>query len=120
MEGEKMERQFVETPTFSRHWSSMGLTDEDLREMQNFIMTHLDAKNTIPGTEGIRKIRWDARGKGKRGGVRTIYIDFLSSEEIFFLYCYPKNQQDDLSEREKHVLNRIVRELKNTLISRGR
>ena len=115
-----MERRFVETPTFSRQWSSLELTDEDLHEMQNFTMTHLDAKNIIPGTEGIRKIRWEARGRGKRSGVRTIYIDLLSSEEIFFLFCYPKNQQVDLSEREKSMLNRIVREIKDTLKSNGR
>ncbi len=115
-----MRRGFVETPTFSKQWCSLGLTDEDLREMQNFIMTHLDAKNVISGTEGIRKIRWEARGRGKRSGIRTIYIDLLSSDEIILLFCYPKNQKDDLSEREKSMLNLVVREIKDTLESKRR
>ncbi len=95
-----MKKTFIETPTFSKQWASIGLSDEDLREMQNFILSHLDAKNIISGTEGIRKIRWDAVGRGKRGGSRTIYIDIISTKEIFFLYCYPKNKQVNITQKK--------------------
>jgi len=32
-----------------------------------------EAGDRIPGTGGLRKLRWAARGKGKRGGSRVIY-----------------------------------------------
>ncbi len=44
------------------------------REMETAIAADPTAAPVIPGTGGIRKLRWSGSGRGKRGGVRTIYF----------------------------------------------
>ncbi len=44
------------------------------REMETGIAADPTAAPVIPGTGGIRKLRWSGSGRGKRGGVRTIYF----------------------------------------------
>jgi hypothetical protein len=38
----------------------------------DYLIDHPDAGNVIPGSSGARKLRWAAKGKGKRGGARII------------------------------------------------
>ena len=58
---------FVELTPFAEfrreHW-----TDEDLRAFQSFLLVSPEAGNLIPGGGGLRKVRWAAQGRGKRGG----------------------------------------------------
>jgi mRNA-degrading endonuclease RelE of RelBE toxin-antitoxin system len=64
----------------------------------------------IPGSGGLRKIRWKAKGKGKRGGIRVIYYWITAEDTIFMLLAYEKLAQDDLTPAQAKVLRRIVRE----------
>ena len=62
---------FVELPpfiAFAAEWWS----DEDLRRLQNALLTQPDAGDLIRGGAGLRKLRWSAQGRGKRGGARVI------------------------------------------------
>lgn len=43
-----------------------------------------------PNSGGIRKIRWNSRGKS--GGVRVIYFNRLTNGEIWLLTLYSKKQ----------------------------
>ena len=58
---------FVELTPFAEfrreHW-----TDEDLRAFQSFLLVSPEAGDLIPGGGGLRKVRWAAQGRGKRGG----------------------------------------------------
>ena len=64
----------------------------------------------IQGSGGLRKLRWGAAGRGKRGGLRLIYF-WAASEELFYmLYAYPKNVQDDLTPTQVRTLRRLVQE----------
>lgn len=69
-----MKAVFVELPPFERHRAAY-LDDEAFRGLQNLLMMHPEAGNLIPGTGGLRKLRFadSQRGKGKRGGLRLIY-----------------------------------------------
>jgi len=59
---------------------------------------------------GVRKLRWQAKGRGKRGGLRVIYY-WAAEEELFYmLYIYPKNEQGDLSATQLRQFARLVRE----------
>ena len=58
---------------------------------------------------GLRKIRWLAEGRGKRGGVRVIYYPMPARSVILMLLVYPKNQQDDLTSEQKRRLAQLVR-----------
>jgi hypothetical protein len=66
--------------------------------------------DVIPGTGGIRKLRWRAKGKGKSGGVRVIYYTYDETQPIFALLTYSKNEADDLTADEKRTLSSIAAE----------
>ena len=63
---------FFEPTPFVRfreqHW-----TDDELRGLQRFLLVTPTASDVIRGTRGLRKLRWAAPGRGKRGGARVIY-----------------------------------------------
>ena len=56
----------------------------------------------------MRKVRWAAAGRGKRGGVRIIYYWAVQKETILLLYLYSKNTQTNLSARQLRDLRRIL------------
>lgn len=70
------------------------------------------AGDVIPGAGGARKLRWAARGKGKRGGARIIYVYVVISARIYLLRCYVKNVRTDLTPQEKKELRQIAAHLK--------
>jgi hypothetical protein len=73
-----------------------------------------DAGDLIPGTGGLRKLRWAVPGRGKRGGMRIIYYWVMPKDQIFMLLAYRKNQQDDLTAEQKRLLVKLVmKELEN-------
>ncbi len=86
------------------------LSDEEYRLLQRTLVLRPDAGELIPGSGGLRKIRWSAKGHGKRGGVRVIYFWAVSQERILMLLIYAKNEQDDLTPDQLKVLKRIVEE----------
>jgi hypothetical protein len=62
----------VETAVFTRRAEKL-LTPEEHEELTTYLSIYRDAGDEIPGTGGVRKLRFAARGKGKSGGVRIIY-----------------------------------------------
>lgn len=107
-----MNRTFKEVPSFTVKWKSLGLTDEDLRTLENILLKEPKAGDTIPGTGGLRKIRIPMDGIGKRGGGRVIYVDIEIKECIYLLNVYAKNERTDLSDKERKMLMKLVDVLK--------
>lgn len=107
-----MERTFIEVPAFTKKWHDLGLTDDDLRELENILLEDTKAGDTIQGTGGLRKIRIPLEQKGKRGGARVIYVDVEVKESIYFINVYSKKEKDDLTEAEKKALKAVVKLLK--------
>lgn len=70
------------------------------------------AGDVIPGAGGVRKLRWAARGKGKRGGARIIYLYLVLEASIYLMRCYAKNVKTDLTEDEKKQLRQMAVHLK--------
>lgn len=66
----------------------------------------------IPNSGGTRKLRWAAKGKGKRGGARIIYLYVVIDARIYLLRCYAKNAKVDLTADEKNELRKIAAYLK--------
>ncbi|HYU09472.1 MAG TPA: type II toxin-antitoxin system RelE/ParE family toxin [Gemmatimonadales bacterium] len=64
----------------------------------------------IPGSRGLRKLRWGGRGRGKRGGLRVIYYWALGEQTFYILYVYAKNEQGDLTPAQVKTLRRVVQE----------
>jgi hypothetical protein len=77
-----------------------------------YLIDHPDAGDVIPGAGGARKLRWAAKGKGRRGGARVIYLYVVIAARIYLLRCYSKNVKTDLTEGEKQELRRIAAHLK--------
>lgn len=95
--------EFVETPLFSKTLERY-LSDEEYAELQSFLSEHPDAGEVIPGSGGVRKLRWASQGSGKRGGLRVIYYLQLAQGQIWLLTLYRKNVKEDIP---VHVLKKI-------------
>lgn len=109
-----MNRSFVEVPMFTAKWWELGMTDEDLRELQKVLLQNPKKGDSIAGTGGLRKIRipMENRGKGKRSGARVLYVDVEIKELIYFINVYSKDEKDDLSEDEKKAFKAVIKFLK--------
>lgn len=107
-----MNRTFKEVPMFTKKWELLGLTDEDLRALENILLENPKFGDTIQGTGGIRKIRIPLENTGKRSGGRVIYVDIEVKETIYFINVYAKNEKDDLTEEEKKAFKEVAKMLK--------
>jgi len=87
--------QLIESSLFSRHVYD-HLNEEEYVALQWHLMVDPAAGDVIRGTGGVRKLRWAAKGKGKRGGIRVIYYWQNSAGEIWLLALYAKNEMDTL------------------------
>jgi mRNA-degrading endonuclease RelE of RelBE toxin-antitoxin system len=99
----------VETSIFTRQVTEL-LPDDEYRRLQSVLVGRPDAGEIIPGSGGLRKIRWGMSGRGKRGGARIIYYWAVSQEQILMLFIYPKSERGDLSTGQMKVLREIVEE----------
>ncbi len=72
------------------------MSDEEYREVQVALMENPDAGAVIRGSGGVRKLRWAAPGRGKRGGYRIIYYIRHARGIIWMLTMYPKNVADSI------------------------
>src|SRR5262245_54521179 len=97
---------FIETTIFTEDLREL-LSDDEYKEFQQFLAGNPEAGDVIQHTGGLRKVRWAAKGKGKRGGVRVIYYHVTAAHQIRLLLIYRKGVKDDLSEDEKKVLRNL-------------
>jgi len=100
---------FIETRLFSRLVQKY-LDDDEFRELQSLLMRNPEAGDVIPSSGGIRKIRWRAPGRGKRGGYRIIYYARITQGVIWMLTMYPKNVAENIP---AHVLRQIRKEVED-------
>lgn len=107
-----MKRTFLEVPSFTKKWTELGLTDDDLIKLENILLENPKTGKTIAGTGGLRKIRIPMEAIGKRGGGRVLYIDVEVKEIIYFINVYTKNEKDDLTEEEKKAFKAVIKILK--------
>ena len=77
-----------------------------------YLIDHPDAGAVIPGSGGVRKLRWAAKGKGKRGGARIIYLYVVVAGRVYLIRCYAKTVKADLTADETKQLRQIAAHLK--------
>lgn len=101
--------RFIETSVFTtslrRH-----LDDEQYRALQLTRALRPEQGALIPGGAGLRKLRWGAEGRGKRGGVRTIYYWAVDDNLCYMVYLYAKNEHGDLTATQLRARARVVKE----------
>jgi len=99
---------FVETSIFTEEIRRL-LPDEGYRMLQTALMLRPDAGRLIRGSGGLRKVRWNLPGGGKRGGLRVIYY-WDPPDTIYLLLPFRKSEQDDLTSDQLGVLRKLVKE----------
>jgi hypothetical protein len=62
----------------------------------------------IPGSGGIRKVRFGFGARGKSGGARIIYLFSGESLPVFVLAAFAKNEKANLSAAERNALAKMV------------
>ena len=90
----------VETSIFARRAEKL-LSSEEHEELLFYLALHPLSGDEVPGTGGVRKVRFAARGKGKSGGVRVIYYFFDEENPLYAIFLYGKNEQANLTPEQK-------------------
>lgn len=98
---------FIETRLFSR-LADEHLCDDELSRLQHYLNENPEVGDIIRDSGGVRKLRWGARGRGKRGGFRIICFLRSQQGEIWLLTLYAKNMAESIS---GHVLRKIKEEI---------
>ena len=98
---------FVETKLFTRLVREL-LTDDEHAQLQQALITDPETGDIVPGSGGVRKMRWGVAGRGKRGGLRVIHFLRTKQGQIWILTLYPKNVADNIP---AHVLRQIKDEI---------
>jgi hypothetical protein len=99
----------VETLLFQRQWP-LYWTEEQRGAFASFIAEHPAAGDVVPGSGGIRKVRWSRPGSGKSGGVRVIYFTRTAEGEIVLLTLYAKARTDNLAGAALKEIRRALEE----------
>ena len=105
-----MTREFIYFKVFEKSWGEMGLTDDDLAELENSIIRTPNIGKVIRGTGGVRKMRFvlPDNTKGKSGGARVLFVDYVSQKKTVLLNAYSKGEKDSITDAEKKQLKKIV------------
>ena len=74
------------------------MDDAERAELVLYLAYNPTAGDVIPGSGGVRKVRWGLEGRGKRGGARVIYFFHDMEMPLLLLKAYAKNEQEDLSQ----------------------
>jgi len=100
----------VETGPFIED-ATRCLRQDEREEFIGYIARNPTAGVMIPGTGGVRKVRWRAGGRGKRGGARVIYYYHNERIPLFLLTAYSKSHQTDLTPVQRAAMRRIAAEI---------
>ena len=101
--------EFIESTAFTKYVYDY-LSDDEYLGLQSFLLLYPESGKVVPGSGGVRKIRWAMTGKGKSGGVRVIYYFKRQDDEIWLLTIYSKSEMENIP---AHILRQIAKEIQN-------
>ena len=97
----------IETAIFTKRVNDL-LDDEQYRLLQWILVQAPESGKVIPGSGGLRKLRWAGSGRGQRGGIRLIYYWFPKQDRLLMLFLFAKNEQADLTAQQLKTLRLVV------------
>ena len=95
---------FIESSIFERVLP-VYLDDDEYAELQQYLIQNPEASEVVPGSGGVRKLRWARRGAGKRGGLRIIYFVRYRPNELWMLTLDAKARRENVP---AHILKQLV------------
>ena len=110
-----MKREFVYVSNFEKKWRCLGLTEDHLWNLENYIMENPTSAVTMRGTGGLRKLRWAIPGYGKSGSVRILYVDIILGSKVFMIDLFIKNEKANLSKAECNAIKQVIERIKEEL-----
>lgn len=108
---------FLHTANFDQAWDALGLTDDDLRQLQNEISAAPTGAPLVKGSGGLRKARFSPvrENRGKSGSYRVGYSYVVLAGLIVLVAVWSKNQKSDLSLAEVKATAEFLKRLENGL-----
>ena len=97
----------VETPEFLSATRKL-MTDEERALLVDYLAYNPTSGDLIPGTGGVRKLRWGLEERGKRGGARVVYFHHDAGMPLFALTAYAKNERADLSQQDRNDFRQLT------------
>ena len=113
---------FIELTGFSDDWQHLGLDDDDLSKLQFALMEGAKNSPVIPGTGGLRKMRFAPTGwrVGKRGAIRVCFCWWEEFGIVLLITAYAKNEQSSLSPQAKQMFRKLIKVTEQELEARRR
>lgn len=111
---------FIETRGFTQALSDYFAGDAAYAEFQESLLQEPLRGDVMPGCGGLRKVRWrdPQRGKGKRGGLRLIYLYIPEAETVALLDIYDKDEAEELSREQRRGLAQIAQQIRDEVSRR--
>jgi len=97
----------IETPIFTKLIQQL-MSDDEYKNLQEALVTRPDRGAVIKNSGGLRKVRWALEGRGKSGGVRVIYYWMTQDDQLYMLFAFPKNAQENLTDVQTKQLRQLV------------
>ncbi|ODT97807.1 MAG: hypothetical protein ABS79_06925 [Planctomycetes bacterium SCN 63-9] len=108
---------FFESKAFSAHRDRLGITNDDLLQLQVLICKDPEAGDVIKGSGGFRKLRFakPGSGKGKSGSFRVIYLHVPAKGSVLFFMVYPKSERSSTTAAEVKMFAIAAAAFKNEI-----
>jgi hypothetical protein len=84
------------------------LDEDQLGDLQEYIAKTPDRGDLIPGTGGVRKLRYAYDALGKRGGLRVIYYVREREGHIWLIAIYGKNARENMKSSTLEAVRRAI------------
>lgn len=109
--------RFIQEDLFEKCWASLRLSDHDLMGLETLVMINPDGYPVIPGTGGVRKLRFSADhwDFGKSKAARVYYLFIPEKGIVFWLFIHMRDDEDYLSEAGTKAIRTLVKEIQNSL-----
>lgn len=108
---EEIRREFIHGKKFDSQWIELGLTDDDLKDLQQILLENPKIGSVIQGTCRLRKMRFSYGNRGKSHCARICYVDFEIHGIIFLIMVFAKNEMENLSKSERNSIKQLIERL---------
>jgi hypothetical protein len=97
----------IETESFIKKAAALW-SPAELDDLKDYVARNPLAGDEMPGTGGLRKLRWGRAGMGKRGGARVIYYYYNETAHLYLFMAYAKAAQESPSPAAMAILTKLA------------